>query len=59
MITGANVIDTPQHSFVDRSDRRDLSVFQIGLRSVERCLTNSLAVFVSLFLPIPTKLSGG
>jgi hypothetical protein len=32
--------------------------FQIGLRSIERWLTNSMAVFVTLFLPIPPKLSG-
>ena len=25
---------------VDRTDRRDLSIFQIGLRFIERCLTN-------------------
>jgi hypothetical protein len=59
MITGANVIDTPERCLVDRSDRGDLSIFQIGLRSIERCLTNASAFFVNLFLPIPPKLSGG
>jgi hypothetical protein len=56
MLTGAKLIDTPERSLVDRSDRRDLSIFQIGLRS--RWLTNSMAVFITLFLPIPPKLSG-
>jgi hypothetical protein len=59
MATGAKLIDSPERCLVDRSDRRDLSIFQIGLRSVERSLTNSLTVFVTLFLPIPLKLSGG
>jgi hypothetical protein len=48
MITGAKLIDTPERSLVDRSDRRDLSIFQIGLRSIERWLTNSMAVLVTL-----------
>jgi hypothetical protein len=59
MVTGAELIDTPERCFVDRSDRRDLSIFQIGLRSIERWLTNSMDVFVTLFLSIPPKLSGG
>jgi hypothetical protein len=27
---------------VDRKDRRDLSIFQIGLRIIDRCLINAL-----------------
>jgi hypothetical protein len=57
--TGAKVIDTPQRCLVDRSDRRDLSIFQIGLRIIERCLTNVLDFSVSLFITDPPKLSGG
>jgi hypothetical protein len=34
---------------VDRSDRRDLSIFQIGLRIIERRLTNELPFRVPLF----------
>ena len=34
---------------VDRKDRRDLSIFQIGLRFIERRLTNDLPVHISLF----------
>jgi hypothetical protein len=59
MATGASVIDTPERCLVDRSDRRDLSIFQIGLRSIERRLTNSFTFLVSPFLPTPPKLSGG
>lgn len=59
MFTGSNLMDTPERSLVDRSDRRDLSIFQIGLRFIERCLTNSLEFVVSLFSYPPLKLSGG
>lgn len=33
---------------VDRKERRDLSIFQIGLRFIERCLTNALPFKLSL-----------
>lgn len=33
---------------VDRTDRRDLSIFQIGLRFIERCVTNALPFRVVL-----------
>jgi hypothetical protein len=56
--TGSNLIDTPERSLVDRSDRRDLSIFQIGLRYIERCLTNSIDIIVISFLHAPPKLSG-
>ena len=46
--TGVRVIKNGFRSLVDRKDRRDLSVFQIGLRSVERRLTNSLKVVIGL-----------
>jgi hypothetical protein len=58
MATGASVIDTPERGLVDRSDRRDLSIFQIGLRSIERRLTNAATFLVTLFLPLLPKLSG-
>lgn len=45
---GSWAIKNGQRNLVDRTDRRDLSVFQIGLRLVERCLTNAR--------PISTKL---
>ena len=48
MTTGVQVIKNGLRSLVDRKDRRDLSIFQVGLRSVERRLTNSLKVAVCL-----------
>lgn len=38
---GSRIIKNGQRHLVDRADRRDLSIFQIGLRWVERCLTNA------------------
>jgi hypothetical protein len=35
-------------NLVDRNDRRDLSIFQIGLRYIERCLTNAFPFQISL-----------
>jgi hypothetical protein len=46
--TGVRVIKNGLRYLVDRKDRRDLSIFQIGLRSVERRLTNTLNVVISL-----------
>jgi hypothetical protein len=45
---GTRVIHRGQRHLVDRKDRRDLSIFQIGLRFIERKITNELAVPVSL-----------
>ena len=33
---------------VDRTDRRDLSIFQIGLRFIERCVINALTYRILL-----------
>jgi hypothetical protein len=40
--TGTKTIQNSQRNQVDRKDRRDLSVFQIGFRIIERLLVNSL-----------------
>jgi len=45
---GTTAIKRGQRRLVDRNDRRDLSIFQIGLRIIERCLTNALTVPLSL-----------
>jgi hypothetical protein len=55
ILEGAKVIKRGQRRLVDRNDRRDLSIFQIGLRSIERRLTSVLP----LSFPSATKLSGG
>jgi hypothetical protein len=39
--TGVRVIKGGLRHYVDRKDRRDLSIFQIGLRWIERCLKNA------------------
>ncbi len=54
---GSKAIEDGQRHLVDRAKRRDLSIFQIGLRLVERCLTNALPVSVRL-RPTHCKLSG-
>ncbi len=39
---GTKTIQNSHRDHVDRKDRRDLSIFQIGLRFIERLLINSL-----------------
>jgi hypothetical protein len=56
---GAKVIRHGNRRIVDRNDRRDLSLFQIGFRSLERLLLNSQTFSFLSFLPSLTKLSGG
>lgn len=46
--TGARAIKNGQRQWVDRKDRRDLSVFRIGLRLIQRYLTNGLPISVPL-----------
>lgn len=45
---GSRTIRAGLRHFVDRKDRRDLSLFQIGLRFIDRCLLHS----VSFSLPL-------
>jgi hypothetical protein len=47
---GTSVVRKGLRTLVDRNDRRDLSIFQIGLRSIERCLINSMPFKISLCL---------
>jgi len=46
-VGGRTIHDGLRH-LVDRTDRRDLSIFQIGLRFIHRRLTNALSVAVPL-----------
>lgn len=57
LIGGLRVIKNGDRPVVDRHDRRDLSLFQIGLRWFERCIKNNVAFSISLQFP-PWKLSG-
>jgi hypothetical protein len=57
--TGARAIKNGQRHLVDRKDRRDLSIFRIGLRLVERRLTRQLPISIPLCPVYARKLSGG
>jgi hypothetical protein len=46
---GGRTIREGLRHLVDRVDRRDLSIFQIGLRFIERRLTNALPFHIPLF----------
>ena len=45
---GTRTIHKGLRHLVDRNDRRDLSIFQIGLRFIQRRLTNALSVHIPL-----------
>jgi hypothetical protein len=46
--SGTRIVRNGLRNLVDRNDRRDLSIFQIGLRFIERCVIN--AHFFSIVL---------
>jgi len=46
--TGGRTIHQGLRQLVDRHDRRDLSIFQIGFRFIQRRLTNALAIPIPL-----------
>ena len=46
---GGRTIHRGLRNLVDRNDRRDLSIFQIGLRFIDRSLTNDIPVQIHLF----------
>jgi len=58
IVTGTRTIKNSQRRLVDRADRRDLSIFQIGLRWVLRRITNAQPVSICLSLAHGYKLSG-
>lgn len=45
---GTRTIRDGLRTLVDRTDRRDLSIFQIGLRFIERCVINAFPFRISL-----------
>jgi hypothetical protein len=57
--TGARTIKNGQRHWVDRKDRRDLSIFRIGLRWIERRLTNGLSFHIPMCPIYDRKPSGG
>ena len=58
MVTGVHTIQNSLRRLVDRAERRDLSIFQIGLRLITRRLTNAQPVSICLSLDHGCKLSG-
>jgi hypothetical protein len=46
--TATRIIRDGLRDLVDRKDRRDLSIFQIGLRIIERCVTNAFTFHIIL-----------
>lgn len=56
--TAQRVIKNGLRAWVDRHDRRDLSLFQIGLRFIDRCWVNRIPFSIYLFPPWDAKLSG-
>jgi hypothetical protein len=55
---GSTVIKNGERSWVDRAERRDLSIFQVGLRWIERRLTNTKSISMRLCPTCNCKLSG-
>ncbi len=45
---GTRTVRKGMRALVDRTDRRDLSIFQIGLRFMERCVINALSYRIPL-----------
>jgi hypothetical protein len=45
---GTDAVHRGLRHLVDRNDRRDLSIFQIGFRFIQRSLTNALFISISL-----------
>ena len=58
LFAGARAIKNGQRHLVDRIDRRDLSLFQIGWRIIDRRLINDLPFSIRLCLTVHPKLSG-
>lgn len=57
--SGARAIKNGQRHWVDRKDRRDLSIFRIGWRWIHRRLVNQLSISIRLCPVYGYKLSGG
>ena len=45
---GTRMVRSGLRHLIDRKERRDLSIFQIGLRFIERCLTNDRLIRLPL-----------
>jgi hypothetical protein len=59
VVYGAEVVKRGQRRLVDRSERRDHSLFRIGYNMLDRCLAQGVRPFVRLLPSSLPKLSGG
>jgi hypothetical protein len=59
VVYGAEVVKRGQRRLVDRSDRRDHSLFRLGYNMLDRCLAQGMRPFVRLLPSSLPKLSGG
>src|SRR3954465_12853873 len=58
VVYGAEVVKRGQRRLVDRSDRRDHSLFRVGYNMLDRCLAQGIRPFVRLLPNSLPKLSG-
>ena len=58
VLYGAEVVKRGQRRLVDRSDRREHSLFRLGYNMLERCLAQGIEPFVRLLPSSLPKLSG-
>jgi hypothetical protein len=56
---GAEVLKRGHRRLVDRSDRRDHSLFRLGYNMLDRCLVQGIRPFIRLLPSSLPKLSGG
>jgi hypothetical protein len=59
VVYGAQVVKRGQRRLVDRSDRRDHSLFRLGYNMLDRCLAQGVRPFIRLLPSSLPKLSGG
>jgi hypothetical protein len=59
VVYGAEVVKRGQRGLVDRTDRRDHSLFRLGLNMLDRCLAQGIRPFIRLLPGSLPKLSGG
>src|SRR4051812_45011873 len=59
VVYGAEVVKRGQRRLVDRSDRRDHSLFRLGYNMLDRCLAQGVRPFIRLLPSSLPKLSGG
>jgi hypothetical protein len=58
LLAGVRIIRRGERHWVDRRDRRDLSLFQIGWRLIQRYLTNGDTIPLALKPSSIVKVSG-